>query len=144
MTDGTGESRQSVGSPAGDAADFRVVARCLWPAAAGRAIFADPSAVAAVVAALGSPESFCHRHRGVDRRRRAHVMRRVAAHTTALVCRISVRDGVAHETVKPVLKLLRTGCANVLRMMRKSAKVRRFIPELWKGPPEYKPRTVLD
>lgn len=59
MTDGTGESRQSVGPGLPADADFRLFARVApgLPLPDG-AIFADPSAVAAVVAMLGSPESF--------------------------------------------------------------------------------------
>ena len=59
MTDGTGESKQSVGPGLPADADFRLFARVApgLPLADG-AIFADPSAVAAVVAMLGSPESF--------------------------------------------------------------------------------------
>jgi len=59
MTDGTGESKQSAGPGLPADADFRLFARV----APGLrlpdgAIFADPSAVAAVVAMLGSPEAF--------------------------------------------------------------------------------------
>lgn len=59
MTDGTGESKQSIGPGLPSDADFTLFARV----APGlrlpdRAIFADPSAVAAVVAMLGSPEAF--------------------------------------------------------------------------------------
>jgi len=59
MTDGTGESKQSVGPGFPDGVDYKLFARV----APGlplpdRAIFADPSAVAAVVAMLGSPEAF--------------------------------------------------------------------------------------
>ncbi len=59
MTDGTGQSRQSVGPGLPADADFKLFARV----APGlrlpdRAPFADPSAVAAVVAMLGSPEAF--------------------------------------------------------------------------------------
>ena len=59
MTDGTGESKQSVGPGLPADADFRLFARVApgLPLAGG-AIFADPSAVAAVVAMLGSPEAF--------------------------------------------------------------------------------------
>ena len=59
MTDGTGESKQSVGPGLPADADFRLFARVApgLPLADG-AIFADPSAVAAVVAMLGSPEAF--------------------------------------------------------------------------------------
>jgi NAD(P)-dependent dehydrogenase (short-subunit alcohol dehydrogenase family) len=71
MTDGTGESRQSVGPGLPADADYRLFARvapalpvvdprvaALQPAGAKKAIFADPSAVAAVVAMLGSPDAF--------------------------------------------------------------------------------------
>jgi len=59
MTDGTGESKQSVGPGFPEGVDYKLFARV----APGlplpdRAIFADPSAVAAVVAMLGSPEAF--------------------------------------------------------------------------------------
>lgn len=59
MTDGTGASRQSVGPGLPDDADYRLFDR-VAPALPlpGRAIFADPDAVAAVVALLGSPEAF--------------------------------------------------------------------------------------
>jgi NAD(P)-dependent dehydrogenase (short-subunit alcohol dehydrogenase family) len=59
MTDGTGESKQSVGPGLPPDADFRLFARVTpgLPLPEG-AIFADPSAVAAVVAMLGSPEAF--------------------------------------------------------------------------------------
>lgn len=59
MTDGTGQSRQSVGPGLPDDADFRLFARVApgLPLPEG-AIFADPAAVAAVVAMLGSPEAF--------------------------------------------------------------------------------------
>ena len=59
MTDGTGESKQSVGPGLPADADFRLFARVApgLPLPDG-AIFADPSAVAAVVAMLGSPEAF--------------------------------------------------------------------------------------
>ena len=59
MTDGTGESKQSVGPGLPADADFRLFARVApgLPLPEG-AIFADPSAVAAVVAMLGSPEAF--------------------------------------------------------------------------------------
>ncbi|MEI6254235.1 MAG: SDR family oxidoreductase [Mycobacteriaceae bacterium] len=59
MTDGTGESKQSVGPGLPADADFRLFAR-VAPSLplAGGAIFADPSAVAAAVAMLGSPEAF--------------------------------------------------------------------------------------
>lgn len=59
MTDGTGASRQSVGPGLPRDADFtlfdRVAPGLPLP---GGAIFADPTAVAAVVAMLGSPEAF--------------------------------------------------------------------------------------
>jgi NAD(P)-dependent dehydrogenase (short-subunit alcohol dehydrogenase family) len=71
MTDGTGASKQSVGPGLPADADYRLFARvapalpvvdprvaALLPAGADKAIFADPSAVAAVVAMLGSPEAF--------------------------------------------------------------------------------------
>ena len=59
MTDGSGESKQSVGPGFPDGVDYKLFARV----APGLklpdgAIFADPSAVAAVVAMLGSPEAF--------------------------------------------------------------------------------------
>ena len=59
MTDGTGRSRQSVGPGLPADADFKLFARVApgLPLPQG-AIFADPSAVAAVVAMLGSPEAF--------------------------------------------------------------------------------------
>lgn len=59
MTDGTGESRQSVGAGLPPDADYTLFARVApaVPLPPG-AIFADPSAVAAVVAMLGSPEAF--------------------------------------------------------------------------------------
>lgn len=59
MTDGTGESRQSVGPGLPDDADYRLFDR-VAPALPlpGRAIFASPDAVAAVVALLGSHEAF--------------------------------------------------------------------------------------
>ncbi len=59
MTDGTGESRQSVGAGLPPDADYKLFARVApaVPLPPG-AIFADPSAVAAVVAMLGSPEAF--------------------------------------------------------------------------------------
>ena len=59
MTDGTGKSKQSVGPGLPADADFRLFAR-VAPSLPidGGAIFADPSAVAAVVAMLGSPEAF--------------------------------------------------------------------------------------
>jgi NAD(P)-dependent dehydrogenase (short-subunit alcohol dehydrogenase family) len=71
MTDGSGESRQSVGPGLPTDADYRLFARvapalpvtdprvaALLPAGPNKAIFADPSAVAAVVAMLGSPDAF--------------------------------------------------------------------------------------
>lgn len=59
MTDGSGQSRQSVGPGLPTDADYRLFNRVapLLPLA-DRAIFADPDAVAAVVALLGSPEAF--------------------------------------------------------------------------------------
>jgi NAD(P)-dependent dehydrogenase (short-subunit alcohol dehydrogenase family) len=59
MTDGTGRSKQSVGPGLPPDADFKLFARVApgLPLPQG-AIFADPSAVAAVVAMLGSPEAF--------------------------------------------------------------------------------------
>ena len=59
MTDGTGESRQSVGPGLPADADMRLFAK-VAPALRlpDRAIFATPDAVAAVVAMLGSPEAF--------------------------------------------------------------------------------------
>ena len=59
MTDGTGASKQSVGPGLPADADYRLFAR-VAPGLAlpDKAIFADPSAVAAVVAMLGSPEAF--------------------------------------------------------------------------------------
>jgi len=59
MTDGSGESKQSVGPGLPDDADYSLFDRVapLVPLP-GRAIFADPDAVAAVVAMLGSPEAF--------------------------------------------------------------------------------------
>jgi NAD(P)-dependent dehydrogenase (short-subunit alcohol dehydrogenase family) len=59
MTDGTGASRQSTGPGLPPDADYRLFAR-VAPGLPlpGKAIFADPSAVAAVVAMLGSPEAF--------------------------------------------------------------------------------------
>ena len=59
MTDGSGRSRQSVGPGLPEDADYslfdRVAPMVPLP---GRAIFASPDAVAAVVAMLGSPEAF--------------------------------------------------------------------------------------
>ena len=59
MTDGVGESKQSVGPGLPPDADFRLFQR-VAPALPlpAKAIFADPDAVAAVVAMLGSPEAF--------------------------------------------------------------------------------------
>lgn len=59
MTDGTGESKQSVGPGLPRDADYTLFGRVapVLPLP-GRAIFADPDAVAAVVAMLGSPEAF--------------------------------------------------------------------------------------
>ena len=59
MTDGTGESKQSIGPGLPNDADYKLFARVApgLPLPDG-AIFADPSAVAAVVAMLGSPEAF--------------------------------------------------------------------------------------
>lgn len=59
MTDGTGQSRQSVGPGLPNDADFSLFQRVApgLPLPGG-AHFADPAAVAAVVAMLGSPEAF--------------------------------------------------------------------------------------
>ena len=59
MTDGTGQSRQSVGPGLPEDADYSLFDR-VAPALPlpKRAIFASPYAVAAVVAMLGSPEAF--------------------------------------------------------------------------------------
>jgi NAD(P)-dependent dehydrogenase (short-subunit alcohol dehydrogenase family) len=59
MTDGTGESKQSIGPGLPKDADYKLFARVApgLPLPDG-AIFADPTAVAAVVAMLGSPEAF--------------------------------------------------------------------------------------
>jgi NAD(P)-dependent dehydrogenase (short-subunit alcohol dehydrogenase family) len=59
MTDGTGESKQSAGPGFPDGVDYKLFARVApgLPLPGG-AIFADPNAVAAVVAMLGSPEAF--------------------------------------------------------------------------------------
>ena len=59
MTDGTGQSKQSVGPGLPPDADFRLFARVApgLPLPKGMH-FADPSAVAGVVALLGSPEAF--------------------------------------------------------------------------------------
>ena len=59
MTDGSGASQQSVGPGLPADADYRLFAR-VAPALAlpDKAIFADPSAVAAVVAMLGSTDAF--------------------------------------------------------------------------------------
>lgn len=59
MTDGTGESKQSVGPGLPDDADYKLFGRVApLLRLPGRAIFAEPAAVAAVVAMLGSPEAF--------------------------------------------------------------------------------------
>jgi NAD(P)-dependent dehydrogenase (short-subunit alcohol dehydrogenase family) len=59
MTDGSGQSRQSVGPGLPDDADYSLFAK-LSPALRlpGKAMFAKPDAVAAVVAMLGSPEAY--------------------------------------------------------------------------------------
>ncbi|WP_328356029.1 SDR family oxidoreductase [Mycobacterium sp. NBC_00419] len=59
MTDGTGESKQSVGPGLPDDVNYKLFARVapLLPLPDG-AIFANPDAVAAVVAMLGSPDAF--------------------------------------------------------------------------------------
>ncbi|BBY18285.1 SDR family NAD(P)-dependent oxidoreductase [Mycolicibacterium litorale] len=59
MTDGTGQARQSVGPGLPDDADYSLFGR-LQPMLAidGGAMFADPSAVASVVAMLGSADAF--------------------------------------------------------------------------------------
>jgi NAD(P)-dependent dehydrogenase (short-subunit alcohol dehydrogenase family) len=59
MTDGTGESRQSVGPGLPDDADFSLFGKILpmLPQPDG-AMFAKPDAVAAVVAMLGSPDAY--------------------------------------------------------------------------------------
>lgn len=59
MTDGTGQARQSVGPGLPDDADYSLFSR-LQPMLAidGGAMFADPSAVASVVAMLGSADAF--------------------------------------------------------------------------------------
>ena len=59
MTDGTGESRQSVGPGLPTDANYKLFDRVapLLPLP-DRAMFADPGAVAAVVSMLGSPEAF--------------------------------------------------------------------------------------
>ena len=59
MTDGSGESKQSVGPGLPSDADFSLFQR-VAPALRlpGRAIFADPGAVAGVVAMLGSADAF--------------------------------------------------------------------------------------
>jgi len=59
MTDGTGESKQSDGPGFPDGVDYKLFSRVApgLPLPGG-AIFADPNAVAAVVAMLGSPEAF--------------------------------------------------------------------------------------
>ena len=59
MTDGSGESRQSVGPGLPADADYKLFDRVAPTLPLpGRAIFANPDAVAAVVAMLGSPEAF--------------------------------------------------------------------------------------
>ena len=59
MTDGTGQSKQSVGPGLPEDADYRLFGKVApaLPLADG-AIFAKPDAVAAVVAMLGSPEAY--------------------------------------------------------------------------------------
>lgn len=59
MTDGTGQSRQSVGPGLPDDADYTLFDRVapVLPMPK-RTLFANPDAVAAVVAMLGSPEAF--------------------------------------------------------------------------------------
>lgn len=59
MTDGTGESKQSVGPGLPEDVNYKLFARVapLLPLPDG-AIFANPDAVAAVVAMLGSPDAF--------------------------------------------------------------------------------------
>jgi NAD(P)-dependent dehydrogenase (short-subunit alcohol dehydrogenase family) len=59
MTDGTGQARQSVGPGLPDDADYSLFPR-LQPMLAidGGEMFAKPSAVASVVAMLGSPDAF--------------------------------------------------------------------------------------
>ncbi len=59
MTDGTGESKQSVGPGLPADADFSMFAKIMpmLPLADG-AMFAKPDAVAAVVAMLGSPDAY--------------------------------------------------------------------------------------
>ncbi|WP_167102142.1 SDR family NAD(P)-dependent oxidoreductase [Mycobacterium sp. DL592] len=59
MTDGTGESKQSVGPGLPEDVNYKLFARVapLLPLPEG-AIFANPDAVAAVVAMLGSPDAF--------------------------------------------------------------------------------------
>ena len=59
MTDGTGQSKQSIGPGLPPDADYKLFARVApgLPLPKGM-MFADPSAVAAVVAMLGSPEAF--------------------------------------------------------------------------------------
>jgi NAD(P)-dependent dehydrogenase (short-subunit alcohol dehydrogenase family) len=59
MTDGTGESKQSIGPGLPADADFALLGKimALLPVANG-GIFAKPDAVAAVVAMLGSPEAY--------------------------------------------------------------------------------------
>ncbi|MDT5092024.1 MAG: hypothetical protein QOH60_1387 [Mycobacterium sp.] len=59
MTDGTGESKQSIGPGLPDDADYsllgKIMAQLPLP---GGAMFAQPDAVAAVAAMLGSPEAY--------------------------------------------------------------------------------------
>ena len=59
MTDGSGESKQSVGPGLPADADYSLFGKItpVLPLPDG-AIFADPGAVAAVVAMLGSPDAF--------------------------------------------------------------------------------------
>jgi NAD(P)-dependent dehydrogenase (short-subunit alcohol dehydrogenase family) len=59
MTDGSGESKQSVGPGFPDDVNYRLFARVApLLRLPDKASFADPDAVAAVVAMLGSPEAF--------------------------------------------------------------------------------------
>ena len=59
MTDGSGESKQSVGPGLPSDANYKLFDRVApLLRLPDRAIFADPAAVAAVVAMLGSPEAF--------------------------------------------------------------------------------------
>jgi NAD(P)-dependent dehydrogenase (short-subunit alcohol dehydrogenase family) len=59
MTDGTGESKQSVGPGLPEDADYTLFGKIMatLPMPDG-AIFAKPDAVAAVVAMLGSPDAY--------------------------------------------------------------------------------------